>query len=208
MRKMLIQYYFRNMEGQLLAIPFFVFLFLGVFLLFEQTSFAFTSSLIVSVGIITTLFLQFYRRNEKMFAVMPIPKRAFVQATFTFLLSITCIYTALFFTLSIPLIRMQEGWSWNGWASTAGTALFIALLIVNLLLLVEHIPNQKITSLISPLLLFGLIYILFLSPLHVLRTGQLFSTGSMLATALIAAFSMTWLHYKAAIYFASTIDAP
>ncbi len=208
MRKMLLQYYFRNLEGQLLAVPFFSFLFMGVFLLFEQTSFAFSSSLIVSVGVITTLFLQLYRRNEKMFAVMPIPKKESIQAKFIFLLTTTCVYSALFFTLSLLLIRLQEDWSWNGWASTAGTTLFITLLIVNLLLLVEHIPNQKIASIISLLLFYGLVYILFLSPFHALRTGQLFSTGTMLAIALIATLLMTWLHYKAAIHLASKIDVP
>lgn len=208
MHKMLLQYYFRNLEGQLLVVPFFSFLFMGVFLLFEQPSFAFSSSLIVSVGVITTLFLQLYRRNEKMFAVMPIPKKESIQAKFIFLLTTICVYSALFFTLSLMLIRLQEDWSWNSWASTIGTTLFITLLIVNLLLLVEHIPNQKTASIISLLLFYGLVYILFLSPFHALRTGQLFSTGTMLGIALIATLLMTWLHYKAAIYLASKIDVP
>ena len=206
MRKMLLQYYFRNMEGQLLAIPFFVFLFLGVFLLFEQPSFVFSSSLIVSVGIITTLFLQLYRRNEKMFAIMPIPKKTFVQVKFIFLLYVAGIYTVLFNTLHALVIHFREESEWNSWTGSVGTTLFITLLVINLLLFLDYLANQKVTSIMTPLFFSGLTYALFLSPLHVLRTGGLFSTSSMIATVLTAAFLMTWLNYRAAIYFASKID--
>ena len=206
MRKMLLQYYFRNLEGQLLAVPFFSFLFMGVFLLFEQTSFAFSSSLIVSVGVITTLFLQLYQRNEKMFAVMPIPKREFVQAKFIFLLTTTCVYTVLFFTLSISLIRIQEGWSWNGWASTAGTTLFIALLIVNLLLLVDNIPSQGASAILPVLLLWGFFLALFLKPDLIPWVAETFHDRAILLTAIFTISLATALNYWLSVLLIQKID--
>ncbi|WP_413365585.1 hypothetical protein [Lysinibacillus sp. 3P01SB] len=208
MRKMLLQYCFRNMEGKLLAIPFFIFLFMGVFLLFEQTSFAFSSSLIVSVGIVTTLFLQFCRTNEKMFAVMPIPKREFIQVKFIFLLSTTCIYMVLFFTLSISLIRIQEGWSWNVWASTAGTALFIALLIVNLLLLVDNIPTQGASAITLILLMWGIFFALFLKPAILPWMTEVFHERVILLTAIFTIFLATMLNYRLSVLLIQKIDVP
>ena len=206
MRKMLLQYCFRNMEGKLLAIPFFIFLFMGVFLLFEQTSFAFSSSLIVSVVVFTILFLQFYQRSKKMFDVMPIPKKELVQAKFIFLLYVAGVYVVLFNILHALIIHFREESEWSGWIETVGTTLLIILLVVNLLLFLDFLPNQKVTSMMIPLLLSGIAYILFLSPLHGLPTGEMFSTGGMLATAISAAFLMTWLHYRIIIYLTTKLD--
>ena len=137
---------------------------------------------------------------------MPIAKKELVQAKFIFLLYVAGGYTVLFNTLHALIIHFREESEWNGWMGTVGTTLFITLLVVNLLLFLDYLPNPKVTSIVTPLLLLGLAYVLFLSPLPELRAGEMFSTGGMLATAIGAAVLMTWLNYKAAIYFVSKID--
>lgn len=207
MRKMLLHYFFRNMDVQLLSIPLFFFLYyIGIFLLFEHSSLAFSSSLIASVGVFTILFLQFYQRNKKMFDVMPIPRKKLVQAKFIFLLYVAGVYVVLFNILHALIIHFREESEWSGWMETVGTTLLIILLVVNLLLFLDFLPNQKITSMMIPLLLSGIAYFLFLSPLHGLPTGEMFSTGGMLAAAISTAFLTTWLHYRIIVYLTTKLD--
>lgn len=207
MCKMLLQYFFRNMEGKLLAIPLFFFLYyIGIFLLFERSSLAFSSGLIASVSIFTILFLHFYQNSKKMFDVMPIPKKELVQAKFIFLLYVAGVYVVLFNILHALIIHFREESEWSGWMETVGTTLLIILLVVNLLLFLDFLPNQKVASMMIPLLLSGIACILFLSPLHRLPTGEMFSTGGMLATAISTAFLMTWLHYRIIIYLTIKLD--
>lgn len=207
MRKTLLQYYFRNLSTPLLTIPFLALFYIGIFLLFEQSSFAFSSSLIASVIIITLRFLQFYRSHENMYAVMPIPKYELIQTKFIFLFRVTAIYGTIFFTLYIFLIHLEEGWTWSSWASMTGMVLFLSLIIVNLLLFIDHLPNRKAASVITPLLAYGLIYALFISPFPALRFGGIIFDGSMLAIAFGTIVFITWLNYRAVIHFVSKTDA-
>lgn len=206
MRNMLLQYYFRNMSAPLLVIPFTVFFYIGIFLLFEQPSLAFSSGLIATVIMLTMKFLQFSKDSEKMFSVMPIPKVELVQTKFIFLIRVTANYEILFFTLYIIMSRLEEGWSWSGWASAAGIALFLSLLIVNLLLLIAHLPNQKAASVLMLFPFFGLLYALWVSPFYALRVGDITLNGSMLAIAVVAICLITWLNYRTIIYFITTFD--
>lgn len=206
MRKMLEQYYFRNLSTPLLTIPFLALFYIGIFLLFEQSSFAFSSSLIVSVIIITLRFLQFYRNHENMFSVMPISKYELVQTKFIFLLKVTAIYGIIFLTLYIFLIHLEEGWTWSSWISMTGMVFFLSLIIVNLLLFIDHLPNRKAASVIMPLLAYGLIYALFISPFHALRFGGIIFDGTMLAIAFGTIVLITWLNYRVVIHFVSKTD--
>lgn len=206
MRNMLLQYYFRNMGPLLFLIPVAVFFYIGISLLFEQSSVAFSSGLIASVIMITLKFLQLSKDNEKMFSVMPIPKHELVQTEFIFLARVTAIYGTLFFTLYLFMSRIEEGWTWKGWMSAAGIALFLSLLIINLLLLIDHLPNQKAASGLMLLLLFALIYALWMLPLYASRAGDIVLNGSMLAIASGTICFITWLNYRVVIYFVTKFD--
>lgn len=206
MRNILLQYYFRNMSMPLLVIPVTVFFYIGIFLLFEQSSLAFSSGVIASAVMLTMKFLQFSKDNEKMFSVMPIPKAELVQTKFIFLVRVTANYEILFFTIYLFMSPLEEGWSWSGWASAAGIALFLSLLIVNLLLLIDHLPNQKAASILMLLPFFGLLYVLWMSPFYAPRVANIALSGSMLAIAVGAICLITWLNYRAVIYFVTTFD--
>lgn len=206
MRKMLQQYYFRNMSTTLLIIPFPAFFYISISLLFDQSAFAFSFGLIASVIIIILNFLQFLKDNEKMFSVMPIPKIELVRTKFIFLLKVAVIYESLFFSLYLFMMRIEKGWNWSGWATAAGIALVLSLLIVNMFLLIHHLPSQKTASVIMPVLAFGLIYRVFILPFQELRIEGILFNGSMLVLVFSAICLVTWLNYRLAIYFVSKID--
>ena len=155
---------------------------------------------------LTMKFLQFSKDNEKLFSVMPISKVELVQTKFIFLARVTANYEILFFTLYLFMSRLEEGWSWSGWASAAGTALFLSFLIVNLLLLIAHLPNQKAASVLMLFPFFGLLYALGVSPFYALQAGDITLNGSMLAIASGAICLITWVNYRAVIYFVTTFD--
>ena len=208
MRKMLLQHYFRNMESQLLVVPLFSLFYIGVILLFEQSSFAFSSSVIMSVYILTLMFLQLYRGQEKMFAVMPIPKKALIQVKFTFLLSTAILCAVLSFTLYAFFILFQGEWVWDLWLTVAGMSLFFALLIVNLLLLIDNIPVQAASAIILILPMWGLFLTLFLKPAILLWVAQVFHNHEILLTAIVIIFLATVLNYRLSVLLSQKIDVP
>ncbi len=208
MRKMLLQHYFRNMESQLLVVPLFSLFYIGVILLFEQSSFAFSSSVIMSVYILTLMFLQLYRGQEKMFAVMPIPKKAIIQAKFTFLLSTAILCAVLSFTFYAFFILLQGEWAWDLWLTVAGMSLFFALLVVNLLLLIDNIPGQAASAIILIFPMWGLFLTLFFKPAILLWVAQVFHNHGILITAIVIIFLATVLNYRLSVLLIRKIDVP